>query len=86
MRVDPQRVRQILFNLLSNACKYTSRGTVTVRVGWRDGTLELSVADTGKGISAEDIGRILQPFVQVADKNHRDGRGWGWRFASGSRG
>ena len=75
--VDPQRVRQILFNLLSNAYKYTDRGTVTVRVGWQDGTLTLSVADTGKGISKENIPRILLPFVQLADKNHRDGTGLG---------
>ena len=75
--VDPQRVRQILFNLLSNAYKYTDKGTVTVRVGWQDGTLTLSVADTGKGISEENISRILQPFVQLADRNHRDGTGLG---------
>ena len=75
--VDPQRVRQILFNLLSNAYKYTERGTVTVRVDWQDGTLTLSVADTGKGISKENASRILQPFVQLADKNHRDGTGLG---------
>ena len=75
--VDPQRVRQILFNLLSNAYKYTERGTVTVRVGWQDGTLTLSVADTGKGISEENVSRVLQPFVQLADKNHRDGTGLG---------
>ncbi|MBQ9502287.1 MAG: response regulator [Lentisphaeria bacterium] len=75
--VDPQRVRQILFNLLSNAYKYTDRGTITVCVRWHDGTLALSVADTGKGISKENIERILQPFVQLADKNHRDGTGLG---------
>ena len=75
--VDPQRVRQNLFNLLSNAYKYTDRGTVTVRVGWQDGTLTLSVADTGKGISKENVPRILLPFVQLADKNHRDGTGLG---------
>ncbi len=75
--VDPQRIRQILYNLLSNAYKYTVRGTVTVRVRWRDGTLELAVADTGKGISKENVARILQPFVQLADKNHRDGTGLG---------
>ena len=75
--VDPQRVRQILFNLLSNAYKYTDKGTVTVRVGWQDGTLTLSVADTGKGISEENVSRILQPFVQLVDKNHRDGTGLG---------
>lgn len=77
LRVDPQRLRQILFNLLSNAYKYTDRGTVTVRVRWDDGTLSLSIADTGKGISKEDIDRILQPFVQLADRNHRDGTGLG---------
>ena len=75
--VDPQRIRQILFNLLSNAYKYTDRGTTTVRVRWHEGTLTLSVADTGKGIAKEDIDRILQPFVQLADKNHRNGTGLG---------
>ena len=75
--VDPQRIRQLLFNLLSNAYKYTDRGTITVRSGWRCGTLTLSVADTGKGIAKENISRILQPFVQVVDKNHRDGTGLG---------
>ena len=75
--VDPQRIRQLLYNLLTNAYKYTDRGMVTVRVAWHDGTLELAVSDTGKGISEDDIGRILQPFVQVADRNHRDGTGLG---------
>ena len=77
--VDPQRIRQVLFNLLANAYKYTACGTVTVRVHWQPdgGDLSLSVADTGKGISREDIDRIQQPFVQLADKNHRDGTGLG---------
>ena len=76
--IDPQRLRQIAFNLLSNAYKYTDEGAVTVRAGWRDsGTLTLSVEDTGRGISEENISRILQPFVQVVDRNHRDGTGLG---------
>ena len=75
--VDPQRFRQILFNLLSNAYKYTDRGTITVSVRWHEGTLTLSVADTGNGIAKEDIERILQPFVQLADRNHRKGTGLG---------
>ena len=77
LSVDPQRIRQLLYNLLSNAYKYTMTGTITVRLAWQDGTLTLAVADTGKGISEEDLARILQPFVQVADKNHRDGTGLG---------
>ena len=75
--VDPQRFRQILFNLLSNAYKYTDHGTITVSVRWHEGTLTLSVADTGNGIAKEDIERILQPFVQLADRNHRKGTGLG---------
>lgn len=75
--VDPQRIRQFLYNLLSNAFKYTDRGTITLRTEWNDGTLKMSVADTGKGISAENRNRILQPFVQLADRNHRDGTGLG---------
>ena len=75
--VDPHRLRQILFNLLSNACKYTDRGTVSVRVLWRDGMLELAVSDTGKGISRENQARIFQPFVQLPDKNNREGTGLG---------
>ena len=78
LSVDPQRIRQILFNLLSNAYKYTDKGMVTVRVRWQDeGVLTLSVADTGRGITKENIARILQPFVQIVDKNNRDGTGLG---------
>ena len=75
--IDPQRVRQLLYNLLSNAFKYTDHGRILLKTTWNDGTLTLSVIDTGKGISAENIDRILQPFVQVADRNHRDGTGLG---------
>jgi len=74
---DPQRLRQILFNLLGNAFKYTSEGTIAVRGTWREGTLALTVSDTGCGIPKGDQKRILKPFVQVADRNHRDGTGLG---------
>lgn len=75
--VDPFRIRQILCNLLSNAYKYSSHGTVTVSLRWESGTLILSVADTGVGISQENLERILQPFFQVVDKNNRNGTGLG---------
>ena len=75
--VDPHRLRQILFNLLSNAFKYTDRGKVSVRGLWRDGLLEVAVSDTGKGISKEDQSRIFQPFVQLPDRKHREGTGLG---------
>jgi two-component system cell cycle sensor histidine kinase PleC len=64
---DERLVKQILLNLLSNAVKFTPRaGTVTLRarVG-ADGGLALGVVDTGIGIAAADIPKVLQPFGQV---------------------
>ena len=77
VNVDPQRIRQILYNLLSNAYKYTDAGRITLTLKWHARELAISVADTGKGISRENLSRILQPFVQIADRNHRDGTGLG---------
>ncbi len=61
---DPIRVRQILHNLVSNAVKFTARGTVRVRALRRAGRLVLEVADTGPGIAAERQGALFQKFVQ----------------------
>nr|WP_240160450.1 ATP-binding protein [Pseudomonas bharatica] len=74
--LDPLRVRQILSNLVSNAIKFTTWGQVRIDLalsslpeggdnGRHDLQLELSVCDTGVGISAEDQQRLFQPFVQV---------------------
>ena len=66
---DPGRIRQILFNLVGNAIKFTAHGAVNVRIaavarrgGW---TLQLEVEDTGVGITDEAMGRLFQPFVQA---------------------
>ncbi len=68
--LDGLRLRQVLFNLLGNAFKFTERGGVTVTVSGaarpdRTCDLLLEVADTGIGIPAEDQARIFLPFVQV---------------------
>ncbi|HUN53446.1 MAG TPA: ATP-binding protein, partial [Candidatus Sulfotelmatobacter sp.] len=64
---DARKIKQILLNLLSNAVKFTaSGGSVTLTGGLAaDGTMVLSVADTGIGIAAKDIPRALEPFVQL---------------------
>jgi len=64
-RGDPTRVRQILYNLVSNAVKFTARGEVTVRVGFEAPHLIFEVADTGPGIPADRIGALFQKFVQA---------------------
>lgn len=67
--VDPERIRQVLNNLLSNALRYTPRGgTVWVRCAAGDlGQVVLSVEDTGTGIRAEDLPRVFDRFYKSKD-------------------
>ncbi len=62
---DTTRLRQILFNLLENACRFTDDGSVTLRVSHDGGELLFSVSDTGIGMSREQLAHIFQPFVQA---------------------
>ena len=62
---DPARIRQIAFNLLSNALKFTDAGGVTVRAFADDTTLSLTVSDTGLGIPADKLEIIFESFRQV---------------------
>ena len=64
---DLTKVRQILLNLLSNACKFTHEGTVTLSGAVEpDGaSVVFRVTDTGIGMTAEQMGRLFQPFVQA---------------------
>ena len=77
LKLDPQRIRQILFNLVGNAVKFTSRGSITVRASYDDGTFTLSVADTGCGISEENIGKLMSPYVQLQEHDSTKGTGLG---------
>jgi signal transduction histidine kinase len=65
MRTDRGKLRQALWNLLSNACKFTKSGTITLRAALDGrGGIALTVADTGIGITPEQQGRLFQEFVQ----------------------
>ncbi len=61
---DSVRLRQVIYNLVSNAVKFTEVGGVGVAVSWRDGWLAVAVADSGPGIAAEKIERLFDKFVQ----------------------
>jgi signal transduction histidine kinase len=68
LTVDPMRLRQILLNLLSNACKFTKQGEVKLRARKLvDGRrwIELAVADSGIGMTAEQLGKLFQEFTQA---------------------
>lgn len=72
VRGDPMRLRQVLNNLISNAVKFTEAGTITLRLdAWReepDGYLMLiEVADTGPGMSTDQLTRLFNPFDQTQE-------------------
>ena len=79
LMMDPQRIRQIVFNLVGNAVKFTVRGHVELRAayvrraGADDGEFRIEVEDTGCGISDEDKARIGSAYVQVGARNSRNG-------------
>ena len=85
MTADPGKVRQVLLNLLSNAGKFTTNGTVTLRAvrTERHGEdfLALSVEDTGVGLTREQFGRLFQAFSQADSTTQRDHGGTGLGLA-----
>ena len=79
---DEIRIKQIITNILTNAVKYTEKGTVTLRVGYEkidDDQIDLKVAveDTGIGIKAEDISRLFEQFDRIEEKRNRNIEGTG---------
>jgi signal transduction histidine kinase/ActR/RegA family two-component response regulator len=64
-RGDPTRIRQILYNLISNALKFTDRGEIRVVGRYSPEGLRIAVSDTGVGISEEAIGRLFSKFGQA---------------------
>ncbi|HTX51698.1 MAG TPA: ATP-binding protein [Caulobacteraceae bacterium] len=62
---DPTRVRQILYNLISNALKFTEHGEVRVIAAPVDGALELKVSDTGVGVPANRVSALFEKFTQA---------------------
>lgn len=82
VQADASRVRQIVYNLLSNAIKFTPEGgrvTIELRsfTDQAEEWVELSVTDTGPGISEDQRRLIFEPFMQTASSLHQEGSGLG---------
>ena len=78
LMVDPHRLRQIAFNLMGNAVKFTKKGVIELSVTFESGTLRMAVRDTGCGIGEADLKKLARPFVQVgAVSAQRAGTGLG---------
>ncbi|MBY0279135.1 HAMP domain-containing histidine kinase [Candidatus Binatia bacterium] len=82
-RIDAQLVRRMLFHLLSNAYKFTARGTVTVRAerGPAPGSVVVSVQDTGEGMPQTRIDEMFDVFTQVDGSSRRRHEGLGLGLA-----
>jgi signal transduction histidine kinase len=65
MRADVTKVRQALFNLLSNASKFTDKGSITLRARRQGANLVFDVIDSGIGMTPEQVGRLFQAFAQA---------------------
>jgi signal transduction histidine kinase len=82
--VDASRTSQVFANLIGNALKFTERGgTITVRAQNSEGRVVISVADTGRGISEEDLPRLFDRFWQASRGDHKHGTGLGLAIAKG---
>jgi signal transduction histidine kinase len=81
LRTDPERLKELVSNLLQNAVKYTDRGLISVRLNQlNSNTVALQVSDTGIGISHHHLSHIFDPFMQVhktSSENSRGGIGLG---------
>jgi signal transduction histidine kinase len=87
MRADLSKVRQSLFNLLSNACKFTERGRITLTVSHASDALlpadwiTFRISDTGIGITPEQMAKLFQPFTQADASTTRQYGGAGLGLA-----
>lgn len=85
LMIDRHRIRQILFNLIGNAVKFTEQGEIILSARFeknpeediRTGILTFSISDTGCGIPPDDLEHILEPFVQAKNSGASKGTGLG---------
>lgn len=83
--VDPLRIRQVILNILANACRFTEEGEIVVRACQQGSEVVVSVADTGPGIGPQELERIFDEFSQAGDpaldEKRRLGKGLGLAIA-----
>ncbi len=81
IKLDRDKIAQVLTNLLANAIAHTEKGIITVHAGCESGLLHVSVRDTGHGIRSADLPRLFQAFEQLGGGKSRDNAGTGLGLA-----
>ncbi|GAM72828.1 chitin catabolic cascade sensor histidine kinase chiS [Vibrio ishigakensis] len=74
---DPQRLEQVLYNLVGNAIKFTNEGKVVLNATEQDNSLVIEVIDTGRGIPEQDLETIFEPLMQSQSARYQHGTGLG---------
>jgi len=77
VNVDPERLREVILNLLDNAMKYTTAGIITVGTSLKETGVLIRISDTGMGIAAEDIPHLFQKFYRTDNSKTREVGGTG---------
>ena len=85
MYVDEEKLRQIIINLLSNAAKFTERGSIRLQAHAANGSVAIAVADTGTGIPADKLSLIFEEFEQADASSTRVHGGTGLGLAIARR-
>jgi len=85
MYVDEEKLRQIVINLLSNAAKFTERGSVRLRAQASNGSVAIAVSDTGIGIPPDKLDVIFEEFEQADASSTRIYGGTGLGLAIARR-
>ncbi len=80
-KFDSDKITQVLTNLVSNAMKFTEKGNITIKTNKRNGTIHVSVSDTGCGIKKKDLPRAFCRFEQLATGGERKTGGTGLGLA-----
>lgn len=78
---DALRIRQVVFNLVSNALKFTEHGEIEIKLSWHTQRLRIEVHDTGIGLGPEVLARLFQPFEQADASTTRKYGGTGLGLA-----
>ena len=77
LKNDQTKLRQILFNMLSNAAKFTKEGTVTLSINTFEKNIKFAVIDTGIGMNEEQLGKVFDEFTQAEASTAKDYGGTG---------
>ncbi|MDR9828406.1 response regulator [Vibrio sp. FNV 38] len=77
INADPQRLEQVLYNLVGNAIKYTSEGKIVISANEVDDNIRVQVVDTGQGIPTEQLEHIFEPLTQAGQDSSRYRQGAG---------